>query len=243
MVCQDGCHGKVSTMTYYCTDFSTTENWSYGGRTFIHMFLPTSEPLTIGFTDCCWINPFGGNWDVSTTFSLQRRADTGRLNSSPRATTSPVIRFQQGCHHTLPLAVSDPDGDAVRCRWAEGDECDSVCHEWAGAVLDPDTCVFTYDATRQTAGYKAAAIMLEDFPPNSTVPLSTVALQFLVLVYTSKEPCSSRPVFIPPSPLEGSCIAIDVASDISFQLVAVAGTLTFYCLLFILVMFSSLLIF
>ena len=34
--CQDGCSGSVGSMSYYCTDFSTLEDWSAGERTYIY---------------------------------------------------------------------------------------------------------------------------------------------------------------------------------------------------------------
>ena len=36
LVCQSGCSGTVGSMQYYCTDFSTTENWSAGQRSYIY---------------------------------------------------------------------------------------------------------------------------------------------------------------------------------------------------------------
>ena len=36
-------------------------------------------------------------------------------------------RVKSGCSSSIPLAVSDPDGDDVRCRLAVGQECGKVC--------------------------------------------------------------------------------------------------------------------
>ena len=36
--CRVGCTGQVGYMSYYCTDFSITENWSAGQRTYIYNF-------------------------------------------------------------------------------------------------------------------------------------------------------------------------------------------------------------
>ena len=36
LYCRIGCRGIVGRMTYYCTDFSTTEDWSAGERTYIY---------------------------------------------------------------------------------------------------------------------------------------------------------------------------------------------------------------
>ena len=46
--------------------------------------------------------------------------------------------------------------------------------------------------------------MIEDFIPGL---LSSVALQFIVLVVASTDPCSQRPEFIDPTLPQGSCVA------------------------------------
>ena len=222
--CLAGCIGTIAPMSFICTDFSVVENWSFGENRFNHTFSSTSSStVTIGFTGGNWLAPFNSDWSLPTTFSLARRNDTGVVNSSPRAITAPVIRLQEGCNHTLRIIVSDPDGDIVRCRWAVGQtECGGVCNRFPGAILDSDTCTFTYVANRGT-GLNAVAIMIEDFLPGSSVPLSSVALQFLVLVFSSNESCSSRPEFISPTPMGGTCIGIPSGATFTTQITASSG--------------------
>ena len=173
--------------------------------------------ITIGFASCCWISPFS-SWSLATTLSLAKRNDTGKINSSPRAITAPVIRLQEGCNYTIPLAVSDPDGDTVRCRWANSNlECGSICtNKFPGAILNPVSCTITYSANG--TGFKAAAIMLEDFSAGSLQPLSSVGLQFLVLVVSSTEQCSKSPTFIHPTLLQGSCVSVPPMASFTTQL-------------------------
>ena len=218
--CQYGCSGTISPMSYYCTDYSTEEDWSFGERQLTYNFTGlNANVITIGFTGAAWISPFNSRWNISTTFSIIPREDTGRINSSPRAITSPVLRLQQGCNHTITLAVTDPDNDIIRCRWAVGRECGGICNRFPGAVLDSDSCTITYEATRGT-GYNAAALMIEDFIPGSQHPLSSVALQFLVFVVASDESCSLQPEFIDPTLPSGLCLAIPPSATFSTRLVA-----------------------
>ena len=176
--------------------------------------------ITIGTADYAWINPFS-YWNISTTFSLVPRSDNGQINSSPRAVSLP-LRLQSGCHHTIPITVSDPDGDAVRCRWAVGNECKSVCNAIPGAVLNSATCTITYHANNGT-GYKAVAVMVEDFIPGSSQPLSSVALQFLVLVNSTHRKCFQKPTFISPTPPSGTCISVPLGRAYRAQLRASNG--------------------
>ena len=228
LICQYGCsnyYQYITYMLYVCTDFSVEENWSFGERRLTYNFTgPVEDTITIGFTGGCWIFPLGCNWNISTTFSLSIRNDTGQINSSPRTITTPVIRLQQGCNHTIPLAVSDPDGDIIKCRWAVGRECGGVCNVRAfpGAELYRETCIIRYEANRGT-GILAAAVMIEDFLPGSQRPLSSVALQFIVLVVASTDPCSQQLEFIDPTPPQGSCIAIPPGTTFTTQLTATSG--------------------
>ena len=36
LVCQSGCSGTVGNMSFYCTGFSTSEDWTTGGRTYTY---------------------------------------------------------------------------------------------------------------------------------------------------------------------------------------------------------------
>ena len=225
--CQYGCSGSVSSMAYYCTDFSITEDWAFGERCVTYDFTASiNETVTIGFSRCCWIAPYTGDaWNVSTTFSMVVRNDTGRINSSPRAITSPVLRLQENCNHSIALAVSDPDNDIIRCRWAVGTECGGICNKIPGAILDSDSCTLYYEAVNGT-GYKPVAVTIEDFIPGSQQPLSSVGLQFLILVVASDEPCSLQPEFIDPTLPSGLCLAIPPGATFSTQLVATSHSAT-----------------
>ena len=194
--CQYGCSGHIiSPISYVCTYFIAVDDWTFGEYNKTHNFYDALDGniVTIGTTGGDWIRGVGqGKWNISTTFSLTKRNDTGRINSSPRVLPTPPLRLQQGCTYTIPLPVSDPDNDIVRCRWAVGDECKGVCNKFPGAILDTNTCIITYTANNGT-GIKAVAIMVEDYATRSSHrPLSSVALQFLVLVYCSNQSCLSQ---------------------------------------------------
>ena len=227
--CLYGCYYIISNVSFMCTDFSVEEDWSFGERRITYTFLflggERRDNITIAFQGGNWIGPFHSDWSILTSFSTAKRNDTGRINSTPRAITSPVLRLQENCIHKIRIPVTDPDNDIVRCRWAVGyDECGGICYGFPWAYLDPESCSIMYTAD-QGVGYRAAAIMIEDFLPGSTVPMSSVGLQFLVLVVNSTEPyaCSDAPEFIPPTPEDDSCVAIPPGGTFHTMLVAVNG--------------------
>ena len=209
LVCQHGFSDTavISNMAYRCTDFSIEEDWSYGERHFTHEF-DDGPVITIGFSGSAWISPFDTDWNILTTFSTAKRNDTGRINSTPRAITNPVLRLQAGCNHVIRIPV--------------GTECAGICGGFPGAERDSESCSITYSAN-QGEGYRAAAIMIEDYLPGSMDPMSSVGLQFLVLVFNSSRPCSVAPEFIPPTLNDGSCVAIPPGETFQTMLIAVSG--------------------
>ena len=222
------CHGCsespiiIANVTFMCTDYSIEDDWSFGERRFSYTFNETSN-ITIAFTNGNWISPFNSGWSILTIFSMARRSDTGRINSTPRPITTPLLRLQANCNHKIRIPVTDPDNDTVRCRWGVGAaECGSICDRFSGADLDPESCSITYTAN-QGVGYRAAAIVIEDFLPGSTVPMSSVGLQFLVLVFHQTQPCSVTPEFIPPTLEDDSCVAIPPGGTFHTILVAASG--------------------
>ena len=223
--CQHGCsESPIANVTFMCTDYSIEEDWSFGERRFIYTFNENYDVL-LAYSGPAWISPFNSILRILTHFSMTRRNDIGRINSTPRPITSPVIRIQENCNHTIRIPVTDPDNDIVRCRWALEcyDECGGICCGFPGADLDPESCSITYTAN-QGVGYRAAAIVIEDFLPGSTVPMSSVGLQFLVFVFSSTRPCSDAPEFIPPTPEDDSCVVIPSGGTFHTMLVAVSGS-------------------
>ena len=217
LTCQYGCSVTISSLQYFCTEYSVYDNWSFGSNVITYDFSTYSGGLiTVGTKSVDWISPIDSAWNVSTTFNLMIRRDNHRINSSPRAVSLP-LRIQSGCHHIIPMAVSDPDGDVVHCRWAVGKECEGICNGIPGAVLNSTTCTITYQANNGT-GYKAVAIMVEDFIPGSSQPLSSVAFQFLVLVVSSDQSCNKKPIFLAPTPSSGSCISIPPGGTFTTEL-------------------------
>ena len=214
--CVQGCPSNllVSLIRYVCTDYSFSGNWEYGQRTLRFSF-PNATRITLSAKGCCWVSPYlSSSWDIFTSIDLTVRQDTGKINSSPQARFLPVIQIQEGCNSSIAIAPYDPDGDVVRCRWgnATTGECSGICNGFPGAILDEQTCSLLYRSTGGDVGFKAVAIIMEDFSVSDTaynLPLSTVALNFLVNVYSFGLNCSAGvPEFIKPTPPHMACIAI-----------------------------------
>ena len=218
--CEYSCQDSISIPSF-CIEYSANDDWTYleGHETLIFNVSDVNA-ITIGTVSNAWISPFS-RWNISTTFSLATRTDTGEINSTPRVVSFPYLNLLEGHTYNISLLIIDPDNDKIRCRWALGRECSSICNGIPGAVLDPDSCTITYQASFGT-GVKAAAIMIEDFGPCSYLPLSSVAHQFAVnVVSTSSLSCNSPPLIV--SPLHGTCINIPPGTYFANQLIANSG--------------------
>ena len=228
MSCFSGCSGTISGLSYTCTDYSYQENWSFGSNQVTYDFSRYgSATIRIGTAGCCWIAPYHAGWYVATTFSLAYRYDIGGINSSPRAITSPVVRLQSGCTTTIALAVNDPDGDEVRCRWgANSYECGGVCNEFPEAVLNSHSCTITVYA--RSTGFRIAALMLEDFATSSTTPFSSVSLQFLVYIVSFSGSCGQQPEFVDPTLPQDSCEVITSGQTFTTQITAFSGGSSYF---------------
>ncbi|CAC5357317.1 unnamed protein product [Mytilus coruscus] len=241
--CDKGCNMKkkpVGTVFYYCTGAnevgSDAEKWEQGENRFQETFIGNG-PFIISYTGAMWMTLDFGNpngWNLQTTIDLRFRDDINSTNSSPITASKPLYTLQFSCYHELKLPMYDPDGDLVKCRWAVGRECDSVCHALPSASLDEDTCTLKFNASSGSAykndGWYAVALTFEDFPTktihvgkeqfNETTPMSTVPLQFLIHLVGKNSPCSWKPEFVSPTPPAGTKISISAGKSFTQKIYA-----------------------
>ncbi|CAC5391943.1 unnamed protein product [Mytilus coruscus] len=232
LVCLYGCSGNIITsMSYYCTDYSVDEDWSSGERTVVYTFpVTTSNIYHFGYKFC--LDRFSRRREQVVTENdskLTVRSDTGTINSSPISAMKPITRMKQGCQYSIQIPVQDDDSDIVKCRWSTKtryDECGGVCQRFTGSVLDEVSCVLHYNAIGRT-GWYAVAVQIEDFAvSNNMVPLSSVPLQFLVQVFTSSGYCEDRPVLVETNFIDGTNFHISLYSTLCEIMVARSATNT-----------------
>ena len=92
-------------------------------------------------------------------------------------------------------------------------------------------CQLKYEAIGRN-GWYAVALQIEDFPsPTAPVPLSSVPVQFLVLVFSSDQPCSQKPELVGVTRAPGSCIAVPFNTTFHEPLIATSGGPDVRCIL------------
>ena len=188
-----------------CTDFSPTSDHSSGER-YDLLILPINTVSTVGFSGNAWpVLAGGGNgsWQLTTGINLNVRPDM-ILNTSPVAATLPIVYRPIGIPSTYTVSVSDMNSlDVMRCRWSTNnsamnsngfDECGSICPSTlpSSVVLNGTTCSLTFTLT-STLSY-GVAMQIEDFyNSSSTMPMSSVPVQFLLRGVTPPGGCGSPP--------------------------------------------------
>ena len=197
--CKLGCSvsgESIGNTQFYCTAYSASESWTYGERTFTYTIKKVASYIA-SFASCCWISLYNGaapSWEISININALTRADTGKVNSSPVTTIFPVFRVRLGMSSTITIPVSDADNDVVRCRWSDSTkgECGGICGIPPGATLDQNKCEIFFNAATSTPGWYALSLSIEDFASSSsTTALSTVVIQFMVLVGSSASSCTT----------------------------------------------------
>nr|XP_034306335.1 integrin beta-like protein A isoform X3 [Crassostrea gigas] len=230
--CKTGCSTprNIANTSYICTGASESENWEQGENTFTYTF-PGIGPYTVEFTGSDWMNlSYGspGRWSIGTVVNLATRNDTNKPNLSPITTGKPIYVAQYGCYNEISIPVVDPDGDDVRCRWANGTECMSICEGLPYATIDYNNCTIRFMANHTSNGTFAVAVTVEDYPKSNisidgsihltNSPLSTITLQFIV--ETPVLPavnCTDKPRFVRPTLAEGTILHTDIFKSVNIS--------------------------
>lgn len=240
--CVSGCSATdkppVGPVYYTCTAAVKREDWEQGENSFQYTFTQKG-PFIISYTGAMWMSlalPYsqtGGEWNLQTIVNLGKRSDTGLPNASPVTASKPLYELQFQCKHELQIPMVDPDGDKVRCRWAVNEECQSICNTVPVATLDEDTCTLAFNADNtnfKDGGWYAAALTIEDFPKapmligntsyNTSTAITAVPLQFIIHVKSKPLDCNRKPIFVPPTPTQGSHITIPAHASVNTKMYA-----------------------
>ena len=202
----------IRTRTH-CTDYSSSLVVSSGEK-YETQTITLGISFSISYISFAWFSTLvvGANsgWSITNRIDTVTRPD-GYINSSPIATTLPVIYKAINQQHVHVVDMADFDGtDVLKCRWSTSsnnfnsyDECFGVCSGVPLAVLYGDNCTLVFTLTRANY-YAAVAIQIEDYyTSSSSTPMSSVPLQFLFYGYSAPSGCSTPSTIIGTRPNRG----------------------------------------
>ncbi|PIK60264.1 hypothetical protein BSL78_02826, partial [Apostichopus japonicus] len=231
---QCNCYGLNQQLSYVCTDFSETEDWTSGVSSgFYQPNIPISKfgkfsqlkqkhpskqdcrlmLFFLRFSGCCWINLrniAGGSWFLMAAIDLSVRNDTGRIKLI--TTTTTLLLYGITKNVTTPLLYLW----LIRMVTTSGVSGQLIVALVAFNYLELCLIITIFgnmcyhmDTTGLSVGLYGVSIEIMDFAtPTSTQPLSYIPLQFLVDVFSSSVSCLDQPVFIPPTRVPDSCVGV-----------------------------------
>ena len=170
-------------------DGDSSSGYCYGFGS--HVFSPApNAPFQITWSGGAWVSfqsdagssIGGGDWTIQGTYN-------DYTNSAPQFKLPPIWLIMSTCDgQFIDLNPTDPDGDRMKCRWADSTEGDTAYYRqslWPSLTLDEDNCIVHYTGSLDSSGsgIKPIALMIEDFDANGNVKSST-PIQFLAQVWT-----------------------------------------------------------
>ncbi|XP_012990122.2 uncharacterized protein LOC105029980 [Esox lucius] len=201
------------------------------------------------------LNYIGGNWIFNhnsvvgwrllTHVDLGVRSDTGKANRSPQTTVIPLMRVPVNCQRDFQFLNFDPDGDEVRCRYAEAPE---ECVTLSNLSLDFTlvSCTLSFSSISNTTGTYVVQMVMEDFPIQSISlfyndgtqsnrtsgdTLSKLPVHFAIRVDPAVPSCTEGdylPMFLSPTPDQGAVLlaSTDQPLEITVRAQATQSTAT-----------------
>lgn len=211
---------RLSDINYYVTSVSSLSaiGWEQGEQSFTVKIPQAIQPYVVFFESIPWVDSGADKSSslgyMETSVNPQIRSDTGKINASPYSSLPSYLGVAFGCTTTVRLPADDPDGDSVRCRWAEQAECKNACTNSPNNAikLSKANCTLTINAFSETgfapnATYRLA-IVVEDFSHGLILvgnkkfardrPLSRIPLQLTLTI--SGDDC--KPIYINPFSLQ-----------------------------------------
>ncbi|KAM4564711.1 uncharacterized protein V3H82_013787 [Fundulus diaphanus] len=253
-ICQDAsfsCTGNCGTESLIRsnTNFEqVTGSWCQSER-ITSRSLPNNSAFQLVYDSANWIgNENGiGSWRAVAVVELRIRSDTNKPNSSPQTTIIPTLRVPSNCPGKINLLAFDPDGDEVKCRYADLSltECDSPCTPPPFLSLS-STCTLSFRAKPSSnEGSYAVQMVMEDFPrqkitmthtDGSNVEkttrdrISMIPIQFAFQVDPAAPSCTEGdylPKFLTPTPEHGArlyspvnqALKINIRADTTHSLI------------------------
>ncbi|XP_052281622.1 uncharacterized protein LOC127879062 isoform X2 [Dreissena polymorpha] len=168
----DGNGTILHDVSYVLTSVSRSDmnGWEQGEAIF-KAGLP-STPMFVRLKHIPWIlsssSLANDNGMLEMVIITDLRSDKGTSNQSPYSSLPSFLGIAHNCTSVIEIPAEDPDGDKVRCRWAEQSECGGGCTNLPinSVWLDSGTCKVTVNTERYDVnGTYRLAVMLEDYVP------------------------------------------------------------------------------
>ncbi|KAK1889994.1 Integrin beta-like protein A [Dissostichus eleginoides] len=186
-------------------------------------------------------------WKAVTGVELRNRSDIGQANTSPQTTILAALRVRSNCRRDFHLLDFDPDGDEVRCRYANSSLSECFQCTTPSVLSLSESFILSFSPTSSVnEGAYIVQMVMEDFPRQNisltqngglTVnsAISKIPVQFVVRVDPVVPSCTEGlylPRFLTPTPANKAQLYAPVNQTLSISVNAEATVSTTFELLF-----------
>ncbi|KAL4007490.1 hypothetical protein ACER0C_001342 [Sarotherodon galilaeus] len=206
--------------------------------------ISSNAPFELWLNSGAWISNINNivSWRAVTRVELRNRSDTSKANTSPQTTILPAVRVPSNCQRNFSLLMFDPDGDEVKCRYADMSLSECVqCTPPSVLSLSLSSCTLSFSPTSSSnEGSYVVQLVMEDFP-RQTISLtqtngtqttittndaiSKIPIQFALKVDPAVPSCTEGlflPMFLPPTPANGAQLYNNVSQTLEINITAEA---------------------
>jgi hypothetical protein len=182
-------------------------------------------PWTASVSDCCRLSSSNGhmnNGDGSVRY--ETLVDLSQTTASPVALVAPIVDcpIDALCSFTVPAA--DPDGQELRWRFSTDVEASGSPGGFiqpAGATINSTNGLYQWNTTGAALApsgdtFYSTQVMVENLVGG--VVVSRTAVDFFIRLGSGSS--NAQPVFVDPTPADGSVINGTVGSPMSFDVAA-----------------------
>ncbi|XP_052272355.1 uncharacterized protein LOC127872897 [Dreissena polymorpha] len=240
----------LGNVSYVLTSFSKSVlfGWEHGeGAITKRIVTLPDSPFFVKLSDLPWISshvtPASESGMITSLVDIRIRNDLNKINQSPYVSVPPYFGIAHNCTSVVEIPAEDPDGDRVRCRWAEPSECGGGCTNLPinSVRLDPDACTINivtndfemngvYRVTVMIYDYVLYNIKMGQETISSGQPLSLTPVLLTLRIINSACDAIGQLQFLSPSPKHNSVYSYSTAQyqhkvpvEVSFYIQDILG--------------------
>lgn len=203
--------GTLSPGSYVVVASNSAEDYFTARETTSHTY-PNLTRRTASYIGCCTISSLLNNSDAS--YRLFVDVNLAGDRQSPRTSLPPVVNVGAPGVQTFFVAASDPGGQTLRWRLATDTETLGFGSNPPDFTVNPSTGLASFDTTGKTPGLYHASVVIEALAGGSVVS----ATQTTFLIRVGSGVGNRAPVYVAPTPADGSDFTVAPGTNLSIPL-------------------------
>jgi hypothetical protein len=205
--------GALSTGNYVVVASNQAEDNFTARETSSHTY-PDLTRRTAEFGSCCTLSTLLNNSDAS--YRLFVDVNLADDPQSPRTSVPPVVNVGAPGVQTFSVAASDPGGQTLRWRLATDAETAGFASNPPDFAVNASTGLASFDTTGKTPGLYHASVVIEALAGGNVVS----ATQTTFLIRVGSGAGNQAPVYVSPTPADGSVFTVAPGTNLSIPLQA-----------------------